>query len=108
MSVCFKNITLQLYNNVSKRRNFSGVGKEKGIYLGIGPDKVLPANNYISWNTSNAVKIRMEDSAPGNYPPILVQTMMRYAVSRYVCSCRVRQDHFRSDQKIISILVILI
>ena len=93
MAVCFKN-TLQLYksrnikrlnlyqNNVS-RRNFSGIGKERGLFLGIGPDRVLPANDYISWNTSNVVKINMEDSAPGNYPPILVQTMMHHAVSKY-------------------------
>ena len=82
MAVCFKN-TLQLYSVSSTRRNFSGIGKEMGLCLGIGPDKLLPANDYISWNTSNPVKIKMEDSAPGNYPPILVQTMMRYAVSRY-------------------------
>ena len=95
MAVRFKN-TLQLYqirnsikrlnsyqNNVPTRRNFSGIGKERGISLGLGPDRVLPANDYISWDTSDAVKIKMEDSAPGNYPPILVQTMMRHVVSKY-------------------------
>ena len=54
MAVCFKN-TLQLYSVSSTRRNFSGIGKEMGLSLGIGPDKILPANDYISWNTENLI-----------------------------------------------------
>ena len=43
-------------------------------------DKVLPATEFISWNTATPVKLRLEDTIPGNYPPILVQTMLRNTV----------------------------
>ena len=46
-------------------------------------EKLLPATDFFTWNTANTVKLRMEDSAPGNYPPISVQTMMRNTVSEY-------------------------
>ena len=46
-------------------------------------DKIIPATDYISWDARKPVKIRMENSTPGNYPPILVQTMMRNTVAKY-------------------------
>ena len=46
-------------------------------------DKVLPATNYITWNPETPVKLHLEDSKQGNYPPVLVQTMLRNTVEKY-------------------------
>ena len=46
-------------------------------------DRVLPASNYYAWDTSNPVKLRMEDVAPHNYEPLLVQTMMKNTVEKF-------------------------
>ena len=46
-------------------------------------DKILPAEDYISWDPKVPVKLRMGDTAPGNWPPIMVQTMLREAVDKY-------------------------
>ena len=46
-------------------------------------DRIVPATDEFVWNTSNPVKIRMENTAPGNYPPMLVQTMMRNTVDKH-------------------------
>jgi hypothetical protein len=46
-------------------------------------NKMLPAKDYITWSTENAVKIQMEDSIPGNYAPILVQDMMKQVSDKY-------------------------
>ena len=46
-------------------------------------DRIVPATNEYVWNTSDPVKIRMEDSAPGNYEPMLVRTMMKNTVSKH-------------------------
>ncbi len=57
----------------------------KARYLSFlhGGDKILPATNTVCWDSHDPVKIRMEDTAPGNYPPILVQTMVRNAVKKF-------------------------
>ena len=55
------------------------------------------ANDFFTSHTSNPVKIRMEENlSPGNYPPILVQTMMRNTVSKYGKNTAI----VSSDQKI--------
>ena len=46
-------------------------------------NQIVPATDEFVWNTSNPVKIRMENTAPGNYPPMLVQTMMRNTVDKH-------------------------
>ena len=46
-------------------------------------DSILPATSYITSDVFTPVKIRMEETAPGNYPPILVQTMIRNAVKKH-------------------------
>jgi hypothetical protein len=40
-------------------------------------DRLAPAPSLISWDRKQPVRLRMEDTAPGNYPPILVSTMFR-------------------------------
>ena len=55
--------------------NFSNVKHLSG--------NIKPATDYFVWNTANPVKIRMENSEPGNYPPILVQTMFRNVVQNH-------------------------
>ena len=61
-------------------------------------DRILTsATDYFTSHTSNPVKIRMEENmSPGNYPPILVQTMMRNTVSKYGGNTAI----VSSDQKI--------
>ncbi len=49
----------------------------------LGGDRIVPATNFTCWNSKEPVKLRMEDTAPGNYEPILVQTMIREAVKKY-------------------------
>ena len=44
-------------------------------------DKILPATNHFTWNTANPVKLHMGDVKPENYPPILVQSMMKSVVN---------------------------
>ena len=46
-------------------------------------DKILPATNTLSWDTRVPVKLRMEDTAPGNLPPIRVQSMVRNTVEKH-------------------------
>ena len=46
-------------------------------------DKILPATEYITSNVATPVKLRFEEKAPGNYPPILVQTFLRNAVKKF-------------------------
>ena len=46
-------------------------------------NQIVPATDEFVWNTSNPVKIRMENTAPGNYPPMLVQTMMKNTVDKH-------------------------
>lgn len=46
-------------------------------------DKLEPATDVFTWHTHNPVKLRMEDTRPGNYPPVLVQTMVRESVQKY-------------------------
>ena len=46
-------------------------------------DRIVPATDEFVWNTSNPVKLRMEDTAPGNYEPMLVQTMMKNTVAEH-------------------------
>lgn len=48
-----------------------------------GDRMIHKAKDYISWSTTEPVKLRMEDSIPGNYPPMLVQTMMRRVVKEH-------------------------
>ena len=48
-----------------------------------GGDQILPATEYISWDTKVPVKLRMSDTAPGNWSPILVQTMLREATQKF-------------------------
>jgi hypothetical protein len=43
-------------------------------------DRVAAADSLVSWDRSTPVKLRMEDKAPGNYGPILTQTMFRSSV----------------------------
>ena len=43
----------------------------------------MPASEYISWDTKVPVKLRMSDTAPGNWSPILVQTMLREATQKF-------------------------
>ena len=62
--------------------------KSKNIILNHGQkrfksDRILPASEFISWNASNPVKIRMEETEPGNYEPKLVQTMFRESLRKY-------------------------
>ena len=46
--------------------------------------KFPSATDYFTSHITTPVKIRMEEKkSPENYPPILVQTMMRNAVSKY-------------------------
>ena len=61
-------------------------------------DRILTsATDFFTSHTSNPVKIRMEEkTSPGNYPPILVQTMMRNTVSKYGKNTAI----VSSDQKI--------
>ena len=61
-------------------------------------DRILTsATDFFTSHTSNPVKIRMEENmSPGNYPPILVQTMMRNTVSKYGKNTAI----VSSDQKI--------
>ena len=47
------------------------------------PDKILPATSTLSWDTRVPVKLRMEDTNPGNLTPITVQTMVRNTVEKY-------------------------
>ena len=46
------------------------------------PDKIAKAGSFISWDSKTPVKLRMENDAPGNYHPILVQTMFRNIVDQ--------------------------
>ena len=43
----------------------------------------MPASEYISWDTKVPVKLRMSDTEPGNWSPILVQTMLREATQKF-------------------------
>ncbi len=62
-----------------------GFAKTTTRYLlsGHGGDKILPATSFTCWDSHEPVNLRMEDKAPGNYPPILVQTMVRNAVKKF-------------------------
>ena len=46
-------------------------------------DKLLESTEVFSWKPSNPVKLRMEEKSPGNYPPILVQTMFENTVAKH-------------------------
>ena len=46
-------------------------------------DKFLESTEVFSWEPSNPVKLRMEEKSPGNYPPILVQTMFENTVAKH-------------------------
>ena len=48
-----------------------------------GGDHILPATDYISWDTNVPVKLRMRDTSPGNWSPVLVQTMLREATNKF-------------------------
>ncbi len=49
-----------------------------------GSDRIVPASNYLSWNSKDPVQIHFRpDHAPDNYPPILVETMFRRVVDKY-------------------------
>ena len=45
--------------------------------------KILPATEFITSDVSKPVKLRLEETAPGNYSPILLQTLFRDAVKKY-------------------------
>ena len=46
--------------------------------------KLPSATDYFTAHIATPVKIRMEEKkSPENYPPILVQTVMRNAISKY-------------------------
>ena len=46
-------------------------------------DKYDPsASEYISWDPSTPVLIKMEEEGPGSYPPKLVQTFLREVVKK--------------------------
>ena len=68
----FSKLTRQVFVNhyLSKSRNYS-------------INQIVPATDEYVWDTSNPVKIRMENTSPGNYPPMLVQTMMRNTVAKH-------------------------
>ena len=46
-------------------------------------DRVLPAEDYISWDTKTPVKIHMGESAPANQEPIRIQTMLKQTAEKY-------------------------
>ena len=46
-------------------------------------NRILPANDYMSWDTRVPVKLRIGDSHPANLEPVLVQNMMREAVRKF-------------------------
>ena len=43
-------------------------------------DKILPAADHFTWDTANAVKLRMEKTVPGNYPPIRLGASPDYII----------------------------
>ena len=56
-------------------------------------NQIVPATDEYVWNTSNPVKIRMENTAPGNYLPMLVQTMMRNTVDKHGSKKAIGKNH---------------
>ena len=40
------------------------------------------ATDYVSWDPKTPVLLRTEETTPGNYPPILVQTFLRQVVEK--------------------------
>ena len=56
-------------------------------------NRLVPATDEFVWDTSNPVKLRMEDTAPGNYPPMLVQTMMRNTVAKHGSKTAIGKKH---------------
>ncbi len=47
-------------------------------------DRIVPSENFISWNSKDPVKIHFRsEKPPDNYPPILVETMFRQTVERH-------------------------
>jgi hypothetical protein len=64
------------------RARISGIPVSSRRY-GTG-DRILPAASFLSWNPEHPVKLHFrEETAPDNYPPILVQTMFRSTVERH-------------------------
>ena len=62
-----------LFLNLKHTRTFSSNGG----------DRILPATDYLSWDTKVPVKLRMRDTPPGNWSPVLVQTMLREATNKF-------------------------
>lgn len=56
-------------------------------------NRIVPATDEFVWDTSNPVKLRMENTAPGNYPPMLVQTMMRNTVAKHGSKTAIGKKH---------------
>ena len=49
-----------------------------------GSDRIVPASNYLSWNSKDPVQIHFRpDHVPDNHPPILVETMFRGVVDKH-------------------------
>ena len=67
--------------NIISRLNYIKNGIRN--YSKKGHDKILPATSTLSWDTRVPVKLRMEDTNPGNLTPITVQTMVRNTVEKY-------------------------
>ena len=63
--------------------NFSTSYSRKDEFLAMSGDKYDPsASEYISWDPSTPVLIKMEEEGPGSYPPKLVQTFLREVVKK--------------------------
>ena len=65
----------------STQLNFSTSYSRKDEFLAMSGDKYDPsASDYLSWDPSTPVLIKMEEEGPGSYPPKLVQTFLREVV----------------------------
>ena len=43
----------------------------------MGPDRIIPAESFVSTDPRGAVRLRTGDSSPDNYKPVSVPTLLR-------------------------------
>ena len=85
--------SLQIFPHLSRKLK---QGKLSFVTSRCFGDKLLESTELFSWKPSNPVKLRMEEKSPGNYPPILVQTMFENTVAKH----RDRMAIVSSDEKL--------
>ena len=72
-----------IFLRFTPKTHFSTIAEQDALSLSKKGDRYdSNANDYISWDPTTPVLIRMENTAPGNYPPILVQTFLRQVIHK--------------------------